>query len=192
MGLDLDGAAIVDPETETELKSAYTIMEEVDAYMVENMGVSPMNKPEREAPDISELVDRADDLTETELATYLMQFTQWASFFDYRLSVVTASHKIAERNRKLIDSQISLELFAENVVKAEVPTRTRVHPLHVKFETEELTLYCMKQVLASRYKAFSKQADTISRLISLREQEIDRQRRGSNIKHRGKGRPKLQ
>lgn len=186
MKLDLAGKAIIDPDEEVKLRSAYSVMEEIDDYLAEKMGIEPMPRPQRDTPDLSELVDRADDLTDAELAVYLMLFTQWASYFDYRLSVVTASHKLAERNRKLMDSKISLQLYTENTPKAEVPTRVRDHHMHILFESEELTLYCMKVILQARYKAFSKQADTISRLISLREQEFERQRRSSNINRRGK------
>lgn len=193
MRLDLDGTAIIDPNAEVELKSAYDVIEEIETYLVDEASIDPLERPKKEAPDLSELVDRADDLTDNELGLYLMLFTQWASFFDYRLSVVTAAHKLAERNRKLMDAKIATELYADNVPKTEVAQRTRVHSMHLSFEFEEVKLYCMKQILQARYKAFSKQADTISRLITLREQEVDRQRRGSNIHRRGKGtnRPKL-
>jgi hypothetical protein len=185
MRLNLDSTGIVDPSTQGELKSAFEIIEEIERYLQDEMGVEPAKKPENQPKDLSTIADRADNLSNEELALYLSQYTAWASFYDARLSLITAAHKIAERNRKLAASEISMQLFREKVAKTEVPDRVRVDGMHKQFELEELKLYVMKKLLEARYKAYDKQAATISRLITLRQEDMERQRIEANLKHRG-------
>lgn len=181
MSLDLTNAPLIPEEETLGLMSAFDILKQVEEYIEEEVGVPPPRRPNTDIPDMSDIADKADELSTLELEKGLARFTAWASYMSAKLANVIAAHKIAERNRKAVDAQLSLDLFSKGTPKTEVVERVRASTKHLEFELEELKLYAMKQALNSRHAAASSGSDTVSRLITLRGQEVDKSSRTTTI-----------
>lgn len=194
--LDLSKAGIVSKGREAELKSAFDIIEEVEEYFENKMGITAYVQPAVVPQDLSQgLADRADSLTQGELGVLHAQYVAYASFLNGRLSSIKAAYKLAETNLRHVKADISTKLFAKEVPKTEIAERVLMDGLYRDFEMEYLKLYMMKVMLDARYQAYHTQAGAISRLITLRGQEIEiasqnPQQRGPKDKGRGTGRPR--
>jgi hypothetical protein len=199
MGLNLSKTAVIDSDTPLQLKKAFDLIDEIDEYLHEEMGVEEYPKPRVRPDDLSEgIADRAESLTNDELAVLHAQYVAWASFLNGRLAVIKAAHKLAVANLRKMKAQLSVELYAkDSIAKTEVADHILIHPLYNEFEVEETRLYMMKQILDARYDGYKRSADAISRLITLRQDEIEQakqnpqsrgRRKYSRLKNKGKGR----
>lgn len=198
--LDLSKTGVVETERATQLKTAFDIIEEIEEYFEDKMGISAYSQPAVVPQDLSEgLAERADALTLDELGVLHAQYVAYAAFLNGRLSNIKAGYKLAEMNLRHIKADISTKLFAKKVPKAEVADRVLMDGLYREFEVEYLKLYMMRVMLEARYTAYHTQANAISRLITLRGQELEQGRQnpqqrdskgGGPDKGRGGGRPR--
>jgi hypothetical protein len=184
--LDLSKSGLVDKNTPRTMRKAFDIIEEVEAYLEAEMGVAPAAKPKGEQPeDLGDgLAERADSLTNSELAILHAQYVAWAGYLNGRLAVIKAGHKLAEMNLANIRADLEREFFKTDIPKVEVPTLVKSDGLYREFQIEDLKLYMMKQILDARVRAYDKSAEAISRLITLRTDEVQAQRR--NPQNRGR------
>jgi hypothetical protein len=176
--LDLRKTPVTDPGKEGELKSAFDMLEEVEAYLEQKLGVHEYRQPKmKPPPDLGEgLAERADALTNQELGTLHAQYVAYAAFLNSRLARIRAAYKVADSNVDQITADLSTKLYSKHVPKGETAHRVKIDPLYRKFELEYLKLYMMQTILAARYEAYDSQAKAISRLITLRTEELGTQR----------------
>lgn len=188
MSLDLRGVGIVDPDKQAELKSAFDLIDEIEGYFIEKLGITAYEKPAEVPPDLSEgLADKADALTLDELGILHAQYVAYAAFLNGQLSKIKAAYKVAESNLKHVKADISTKLYANDIPKSEVADRVLMDPLYREYEVEYLKLYMMRTILEARYQAYDTQASAISRLITLRGQEIERARQDPQGRGPGRG-----
>jgi hypothetical protein len=185
-GLDLRKTAVLDPSKPAELKKAFDLIEEVKEYLSEELGVEEAEHPAFKPPALAELAEDADALTNSELANLHAQYIAYAGFFGNRLAWIKAAYKVAESNLSHIKADLETKLYAKGALpKAEVPAHVKQDGLYRDFEIEYLKLYMMRTILEAKYDDYRKQADAISRLITLRTEELQDAR--TNIQGRGKG-----
>jgi len=177
MTLDLRNIGILDPERAVELKSAFDLIDEVEEYVEKELGVTEYKQPPTAPPDLSEgLADRADALTNDELGVLHAQYVAYAAFLNARLARIKAAYKVSESNLKHITADLTNQLFAKKKPKNEVESLVKSDALYRQFEVEYLKLYMMREIMEARYTAYSDQAKAISRLITLRVEEMETQR----------------
>ncbi len=187
--LDLSKVGMLDPDREVELKSAFDLIEEVEQYVEERMGIAAYEQPPTVPPDLGEgLADKADALTLDELGVLHAQYVAYAAFLDSRLARIKAAYKVAETNLKHISADLATKLYAKGgIPKKEVPDHIKLDGLYREFEVEYLRLYMMRVLLEARHGAYDAQAKAISRLITLKLDEREASRRDHNV---GRGRGK--
>lgn len=178
--LDLKKAAVIPASTDAEMRSAFDIIEEVMARASE-WGIEPYSKPATVPPDLSELGKDPDQLTNAELAALHLRYTAYAQFINTKLAEITAAHRIADNNLKHIIADLTNQFHVgKAVAKADVPHMVRAHSKYREYECEALKLYAMKTILDARYTSYDKQAAAISRIITVRQMELEATLRDSN------------
>lgn len=187
--LDLVHFVPVDESGEELLRPTEDILKEIEETLQE-MGVDDYPRPDKPPPHLAEgVADRADDLSDAELAQLHAQYVAYGCFLNGRLSYVSAAASIAEENLSAIKSHLAVKMYAEKIPKVEIPDRIRLNGRFQELSIESLKLECMKKILEAHYATYSKQAQAVSRLITLRTQDIDDQHRDAGIKNRGRRLP---
>lgn len=190
-GLDLTRHAPIEHDELEELKGAFELIDEVEDELTIRTGFQSRREAPEPPVDLSRYVGEGStsDLSDEELGDLLVAYTGYASFLDGELARAKAAHKAAESNLKKIHAHLAVRLYAKKgITKAEVPTYVRDDKIYQEHEVDQLRAYMMKVALEAAYKAYSKQADAVSRLITLRQEEQSRTRREANLPYRGRPR----
>ncbi len=187
MGLDLKRSAVMSAGEIESLTTAEQILTYAQETCATRFGVGEYSKPANRPQDLSE-IDKVDTLSNDDLALLLIQYTSWASFYNTQLAQIRAAKDIADQRVKVIQAKKSLELFSRaGLPKAEVPMHIAADSLHQAAVMESLKLHAMRLILEAEYNVFDKQASAISRLITLRLEDVENHRRGaSGTNHRRK------
>lgn len=181
MTLRLDGVQLLNAEEKAQLKDADELIAEVKAK-AEELGVSKYPKPRTAPPNLTEL-DVAE-LPNNQLGQIYTQYTAHAQYIYGELAHISVAHKYAVASMKQLEAKLKAKMYASSVPKAEVPALMREDGLHIAYELEVLRLFAMKELLEAHYRAYSKQAEALSRIIALRELEFGMQTRDAGIQNR--------
>jgi hypothetical protein len=180
-GLKLKDKAIV-PQTKGQESlvgfTAQEIMDEVSARTHE-LGLPAYPRPTNTPVPLTD-VD-VETLTNHQLGALYTQYTAFAQFVNGQLAEAEAGYKIASSRLKMLDARLRAELFAQNVPKTEVPVRVKENGALQDAEFELVKLFAMKTILEAHYKAYDKQASALSRIITLRELEFEKEMRDNGI-----------
>jgi hypothetical protein len=182
--LDLSKTAVLSPEEREQFKSAQQILDDVKAD-AEKLGLVKYPKPST-APESLADIDIAE-MPNNQLGQLYTRYTAHAQWVFGELAQAEIAYKLGVASLKLVDAKLKSKLFSQEVAKAEVPARVREDPTRVEYEIEVLKLFAMKEILGAHYKAYSKQAEALSRIIALRELDFDMQTREMGIQGRRKG-----
>lgn len=176
--LDLSNTAILTAEEKAQFKTAQTIINEVKEQ-AEELGLQKYPKPSSSPPSLADL--DIESVPNSRLGQLYSQYTAHAQWVFGEATEAEIAYKTGVASLKLLESKIKSKLFAQDIPKAEVPTHMREDPIRVEYELEVLKLFAMKEILGAHYKAYSKQADALSRIIELRKLEFEQQMRDQGI-----------
>lgn len=185
---DTRNVPIVGADEEAELKGAFDILEEVQTYAQERLGIQPYPMPSTVPRDLAEY-DEPDKFTNDDLALLHAQYTAYASFIGTKLAEITAAQKLSSRNLKNVVTDLTTRLYAENTPKTEIAARVKMSPIYREFELEDMKLTMMRIILDARYQSYDKQAKAISRLVTIRQMELEKQLHDAGITNRSRKRP---
>lgn len=178
--LDLTKAPITDKDAEARHQSAFDMIEEVKAKMLD-MGLGEYPKPKSAPIQLSEIT-HIDALTNAQLGALYVQYVAYSQFIGARLADAEAGYKIAVNRVKHISAELTSTLYAKKVPKAEVPVLIQEDPFFQQFDAELVRFFAMKTLLEAHYRAYEKQAAALSRLVSLRELEFQQSLRQEGIR----------
>lgn len=176
--LDLSKTPVLSPEERAQFKNAQDMIDEVKSR-AEEMGLHKYPKPSAQPPSLADM-DIAE-LPNSQLGQLYSQYTAHAQWVFQEYTEAEIAYKNGVASLKLLDAKLKAKLYAMDVVKAEVPALMREDPVRVEYEMEVLKLYAMKEILGAHYKAYSKQADALSRIVEIRKLEFEQTIRASGI-----------
>lgn len=193
MGLHLDDEMILlssDEELEALLQPADDILLEVRAKLKHHYNIGPYPKPSTVPVDLADgLADSIAKMTDDHLSVLLAQYIAYASFLSDKVAETGATYRIASTNRDRVKKLLTLRFRRDSkVAKTDVDAYVAVHSVYIRVEDEADKLYAMKEILEARYKSYSKQAATLSRLIEIRTGELNTQSSRPGV-GQGGGRP---
>jgi hypothetical protein len=189
VSLDLSKTALLSPEERAQFKSAEGILEEVEER-AEELGLMPYPKPTSVPESLADIDIEA--LTNPGLGQLFTRYTAYGQYVFGELTKSEVAYKIGVSSLKLVEAKLKTKYYGlDGITKAEVPALVKDDAFRIEYELEVLKLYAMKEILGAHYKAYSKQADALSRIISLRELEFDRDMRRNSIDSRKKQGPPL-
>lgn len=179
--LDTSKLAILSTEEREQFGDAQGILAQVE-NQAKDLGLVPYPKPSN-APDNLADMD-VSVMPNNQLGQMYSQYTAHAQWVFGELTKASVAYRLGVSSLKLLEAKLKTKLYAQNVVKAEVPALVREDHLRLEYEIEVLKLYAMKEILEAHYKAYSKQAEALSRIISLRELDFDMTTREFGINNR--------
>lgn len=177
-GLNLKGTPISSRNTQERTKRALDILEEIQ-QQVKKMGLPEYPKPTTQPTPLSDLDVGA--LSNRELETQMASYVAYAMFLAPKLAEAEAAYKISTANMKAVAASLKVSLFKDEVPKSEIDARVSVAPEYIEQELEHLKLFATKQILEAHYKAYSKQAGALSRIVELRKLEYEQETRQHNV-----------
>lgn len=163
---------------QTGIKGAMEILQEVQED-VERMGLPEYPKPQGSPPPLGNL--NPEELTNRDLEIYYTSYVSYAMYIAPKLAVAESSYKISSSNLSHIKANIEAQLYAASVPKSEVKTQVLNSPIWQEQELEHLKLFATKTILEAHYKAYSKQAQALSRIVELRKLEFEAEQRSNGI-----------
>lgn len=177
--LDLSKVAVISEEDLPFEAQAEGILAQV-AEDLQGMGLVPYPKP-REVPPALDDVD-ISAMSNEEIGILHMRYTAYSAYIAGELAKYETAYRQASSNLKHLGATLRTKLYAGGgVAKNEVGDLVKEDGLYLKYETESLRLFTMKELTESHYKAFSKSADTVSRIVTIREMDQRREERGHNV-----------
>jgi len=177
--LDLSKVPVITEEDLPFEAMAEGILAQV-AEDLQVMGLAPYPKP-RETPPALDDVD-ISSMSNEEIGILHMQYTAYSAYIAGELAKYETAYRQASSNLKHIAATLRTKLYSQGkIAKAEVLDRVKDDGIFLKYETESLRLFTMKELTESHYKAFSKSADTVSRIVTIREMDQRREERGHNV-----------
>lgn len=182
---------VLSDDQKRSTQSAKDILAEIDKQ-AQDLGLVEYPKPRSSPVSLADL--DLETLSNSGLGNLYAQYTAHAQWVYGQVARAEIGYKIGVSNLKQIEAQMKAKLFSQNIAKAEVPALVREDALRISYEIEVLKLYATKEILEAYYKAYSKQAEALSRIISLRELDFDMTTRDMGIQGRKgagyqKGRP---
>lgn len=175
---------VLSDEQKRSTQSSADILADIDRQSRE-MGLVEYPRPKSTPVSLADL--DLETLTNNGLGNLYAQYTAHAQWVYGQVARAEIGYKIGVSNLKQIEAQMKAKLFASEVPKTEVPALVREDPLRVSYEIEVLKLYATKEILTAHYKAYSKEAEALSRIISLRELDFDMTTRDMGIQSRKTG-----
>lgn len=184
--LDLSKTAVLTQEERSQFKNAQDMIDEVKSK-AEEMGLHKYPKPSSQPVSLADM--DISELPNAQLGQLYSQYTAHAQWVFQEYTEAEIAYKNGVASLKLLDAKLKAKMFAMGIVKAEVPALMREDPVRVEYEMEVLKLYAMKEILGAHYKAYSKQADALSRIVEIRKLEFEQTIRASGIAGHRKGQP---
>ncbi len=186
-GLNLKGKAVLPSDDDVRIKkTANSIIDDVD-NQVRELGLPDYPHPSGVPKSLVGL--DVSNMHNNDLGQLYVEYTAFAQYVLGQLARIKAAYNISLSNLKHIDAKLRIEMVKDDVSKAEIPSRIKDHPLYTEFNIEVMKLYAMKSLLEAHYKAYTKQAAALSRIVSLRVMEFDQSERERGILGMKKGKP---
>lgn len=170
--LSVQEAALLDKDEEMKIKAAFDILKEVQAQ-AEELGLPQYPKPTTSPEPLAD--KDIEGMPNAALGQLYVRYMAYAQYVSGQLVLAEVGYKIAVSALKMLDAKLRTKLFSQEVPKAEVASRVKENPLYTEGEMEVLRLYATKEILGAHYKAYDKQASSLSRIISLRELEFEKE-----------------
>jgi hypothetical protein len=177
-GLKLKGAPVSSGATKARTQRALEILEEIQKQ-VAAMGLSEYPKPKNVPAPLGDVDLGA--LENSELESLLASYTGYASFINTKLAEAEVAYKVSTANMKAITASLKASLFKDGTPKGEVDALVATAPEYVEYELEHLKLYATKEILESHYKAYSRGAQAVSRIVELRKLDYEQSMREHNV-----------
>lgn len=184
--LDLSKTAFLSDEEWAQFKNAQEMIEEVKGK-AEEMGLHKYPKPSTQPPSLADM--DVGEIPNSQLSQLYSQYTAHAQWVFQEFTEAEIAYKNGVASLKLLDAKLKSKMYAMGMPKAEVPALMREDPIRTEYEMEVLKLYAMKEILGAHYKAYSKQADALSRIVEIRKLEFEQTMRASGISSHRKGQP---
>ena len=183
--LSVQESALLNSEEEQKIKGAFEILDEV-RQRAEELGLPKYPKPTT-APE--PLADKdIEGMPNNTLGQLYVRYVAYAQYVSGQLAEAEVGYKIAVSALKMLDAKLRTKLFAQEVSKAEVASRVKENPLYLEGELEVLRLYATKEILKAHHRAYDKQAGSLSRIITLRELDFERELAANGMDSRGRRR----
>lgn len=178
MGLDLRGTPVASKSAKETAQKAFDVLAEIQEQ-VAMMGLPDYPKPTNAPRPLSDI--DVGSLSNRELETQMTSYVAYAMYVMPKVAEAEASYKIAVANLKKITANLKVGLFKDKTSKAEIDARVTDSPEYQEYELETLKLFAIKEILDSHYKAYSKQASALSRVIELRKLEYEQAVREASV-----------
>lgn len=180
MNMDLRKQAIIDEPNK------FDPHDEIDAIisdLQDRFGIELYPKPKNTPHPLADT--DISKLTNVQLEQLFIQYTAYTSFLVTQLAVLKQVEYAAKNRLTRIAAEIKNDLYTKHVPKDEVASRTKTHATYTAAEFDYDRARTMHTILEAYYKAYSKQAQGLSRVVELRKQEFDDSLRSGNINKRG-------
>lgn len=171
---------------ETRRQTATEIVDQAREALA-GLGLEEYPRPSSVPAPLAE-IEEADSLTNSELGVLFAQYVAYAQYVGAKLAEVTVLYKISTGALKTLSAELSTQLASKGVPKGEIGAHVRASVAFQECEDELLKAYALKSLIEAVHRAYDKQASAISRIITLRELEINASLRGENIKNTHKRR----
>lgn len=178
MGLNLRGTPLASQHAHERTKRAFDILQEIQEEAA-RMGLPPYPKPSSAPKALSDI--DVGELSNRELETQMAKYVGYASYLMPKLAEAEAAYKIATANLKSIKASLKVSLFKDGIPKNEIEARVIESPEYAEQDLELLKLFATKEILDAHYKAYSKQAQALSRFVELRKLEFEQSLREHNV-----------
>lgn len=188
MGLDLTGAGTIsDEDYETVLNRADVAMEHA-LSSIRKMGIKEYPAPKGAPPDLSEegLSEKVSKMENEQLAALHAKYTAYASFIYTRTAEAKARAMLSQKSMEAVGHKLALDLFAKKTPAKEVKAKIAANGLYSDLELNYLKDKIVYDLLESRYKAYSKQIASISRIIAIRGIDVFHSDRDNHLGKTGK------
>lgn len=174
--LDLNQQAIVD---EPKRFDPHEEIDRVVEDLKERLGIETYPKPKSTPKPLADA--DISKLTNVELEQLYIQYTAYTSYLVTQLAILKQVEYSAKNRLTHVAAEIKNELYTKKVPKDMLASRTKTHEVYVEVEHEYDKAKMMHTILEAYYKAYSKQAQGLSRVVELRKQEFDESLRSGNI-----------
>lgn len=178
MTLNLRKTAVVSEAARGRVDTALDILAQAQAE-VAAMGIHDAPRPDEAPPTLGDLDLEAID--NRGLGALYLKYVAYAAFLSPKIAATTAAYKVSAANMKRVAANISTELVAREVPKAEIRALIQEHPLYVEQELDHLKLYATMVILESHYKSYGQMAKALSRIVELRKLEFEETLRSAGI-----------
>lgn len=182
-GLHLKGTPISSKRVREHQQTAVDLLEEIQER-IRKMGVMDFPKPEGTIQSLGSLELGA--FTNREVETLLARYIGYVAYLGPKIAEAETAYRIGAANLKLVEANLRVSLFKDNVPKNEVVARVRESEEYIEQDLEQLKLFAVKHILAAHCNAYKEQAKAVSRSIELRKLEFEQEHRANNVAgHKG-------
>jgi hypothetical protein len=178
MGLNLKGTPATSNATIKRTKRALDLVTEIREEIAA-MGIHPYPQPKTAPTPLSDL--DVGSLSNRELETHMTNYVAYAQYVGPKLAETEAAYKVSGANLKAVAASQKVSLMKDGIPKNQIDSRVTESQDYAEAELEYLKLYAIKQVLASYYKSYSRQASALSRIVELRKLEYEQDLRQHNV-----------
>ncbi len=185
-GLKLNKVPIA-KNTEENQRRALAILADLKE-LTRSMGLPDYPRPANVPVPLADI--DIGSLDNRDLETHMAQYTAWATFLLGKVAEAVSAHKTSGAMLKQLKAELKVELLKTDTPKSEIDALVEVSPKYQEYELEHLKLYATREILTAHYKAYSKQAQVLSRFVELRKLEFEQEHRAAavaNHRHGSRG-----
>jgi hypothetical protein len=182
-GLHLKGTPVSSKRMREHAQTAIDILEEIQGR-IRKMGVMDFPKPEGVIQALGSL--ELGGCTNREIESLLARYIGYVAYLGPKIAEAETAYRIGAANLKRVEANLRVNLFKDNVPKAEVIARVRESEEYIELDLEQLKLFAIKHILGAHCNAYKEQAKAVSRSIELRKLEFEQEHRANNVAgHKG-------
>lgn len=185
--LDLDKLSYLTTREEQQFRDDLAVSDDSISAVLRTLKIADVPVPRREKPPTEIDPSTLDDLTDRELGAMYMEYNGWAQYIRATAAKAHAQYRAAKNIQKRVTIKLKGILNAQGVPKAEVARELQEIPFYEEVAIEVDRRQLIAELTEAYRGVYSNNADALSRIITLRGQEMeaDRKSRGVNSLARG-------
>lgn len=185
--LDLDKLSYLTTKEEQQFRDDLAVSDDSISAVLRALKIADVPVPRREKPPTEIDPDTLDDLTDRELGAMYMEYNGWAQYIRATAAKAHAQYRAARNIQKRVTIKLKGLLAAQGIPKAEIARELQEIPFYEEVAIEVDRRQLIAELTEAYRGVYSNNADALSRIITLRGQEMesDRKSRGVNSLARG-------
>ncbi len=188
-GLHIPGPLGIGETQEETIQRTWSTFDEMELHLARNYGVHPLEQPRCAIPRITGHL--LNDANNREFSQIYANFGEWFGYITSLYGRIQA--KIVEINNEMSDLEVHNRKEMLNAwrqtggVKKDKPTvqemsdYNALHPRHRELQLDHQRWEQQRLILQPRKEQLKKDSDIVSRQVTIRGQEIERNRLGGNM-----------
>lgn len=177
--LDIERISALTEEEETTFRDELDNAEIYVSHVLQKLRIKDIREPEQRPGGID--INNLDKIPNSELGALYMTYNGWTQYIRVCAAKETAGYKVAKGVLKRVELRIRKNLASQGVPKDEIARMCREVPFYEEIATEVDTRAAKSELLDAFRAAYSNNTDALSRIITLRGQELDQDRRGHSV-----------